>query len=340
VTERQASPEEIEQQIVRTRAEINQTIDALQAKLSPGQLLDRAIGYIKEGGGEFAGNFGRTVRDNPVPVALLGASMAWLMIAGRGRNVGGNGAARPWSGPESATVGTVFADEGRDASELTAAPATPVSSSQDIDGVGRGNGASGVAEPADEAGSRFEGAVHDARQGARELGDKASRLASSVGEAASRGFEGARQRTERYGGEARGKAEQARQAAGQFVRESPLVLGALALAAGATLAALLPTTRREDELMGEKSDELKDQVRAVASEQFDQAKEAAAAVREAAKEELSGLGKHRGPSESSSGQEGGRDQEVAAGTPGSDAQAESGSDAKPDTRPDPSTSQP
>lgn len=77
------SPEQLEQQIARTRAEIDVTLDAIQEKLSPGRLLDQVMDYTKENGGAFAGNLGRSVRDNPVPVALLGIGLGWLMFCRR-----------------------------------------------------------------------------------------------------------------------------------------------------------------------------------------------------------------------------------------------------------------
>jgi Protein of unknown function (DUF3618) len=77
------SPDQIEREIKDTRAEIDRTLGALQYKLSPGQLLDQALGYLKGGPGEFTANLGRSLRDNPLPVTLLGVSLGWLMLAPR-----------------------------------------------------------------------------------------------------------------------------------------------------------------------------------------------------------------------------------------------------------------
>ena len=73
------SPAEIERDIQVTRAEIDRTLDRLERKLSPGHLLDTAL----DGGGAFATNLGRTARDNPLPVMLLGCSLAWLAFGPR-----------------------------------------------------------------------------------------------------------------------------------------------------------------------------------------------------------------------------------------------------------------
>lgn len=81
-------PRDIQEDLAETRAGLDETIDALQQKLSPGQLFDQTLGYLRRPGGvpggtqEFFSNLSRTIRDNPVPVALIGAGLAWLMFSG------------------------------------------------------------------------------------------------------------------------------------------------------------------------------------------------------------------------------------------------------------------
>jgi hypothetical protein len=78
----------IERDLEHTRSRLDATIDALQQKLSPGQAVDEALTWFKEGGGaEFGRNLGRTVREHPMPVALIGVGLAWL-IASSGRERG------------------------------------------------------------------------------------------------------------------------------------------------------------------------------------------------------------------------------------------------------------
>src|SRR5687767_12453897 len=81
-TEAKKDPAMIERDIGETRQEVNQTLDALQAKLSPGQWMDRALGFVRENGSEFAQNLGGTIRENPIPVILTGIGVLW-MIASR-----------------------------------------------------------------------------------------------------------------------------------------------------------------------------------------------------------------------------------------------------------------
>jgi gas vesicle protein len=89
VTPGSADTNRIERDLEHTRARLDSTLDALQQKLSPGQMVDEAMNWFREGNGaEFGRNFGRNVRDNPIPVALIGIGVGWLLIGGgrRGRD--------------------------------------------------------------------------------------------------------------------------------------------------------------------------------------------------------------------------------------------------------------
>jgi hypothetical protein len=64
-------------------------------------------------------------------------------------------------------------------------------------------------------------------------------------------------------------AQKATSKAKDLLNEQPLLVAALGLAVGAVIAAALPATRRENELMGEASDSVKRAVSDAAVEQFD-----------------------------------------------------------------------
>ena len=74
------SSAEIEREIDRTRDRIESRARQLEDRLSPGQLLDQAMSRLKDSGPrDFVSNLGRDLRDNPLPVLLTGAGLAWLM---------------------------------------------------------------------------------------------------------------------------------------------------------------------------------------------------------------------------------------------------------------------
>lgn len=75
-------PEEIEDDIERTRSQIGGTLEELERRLSPDRLADQLVGYLR-GPNEFGANLARQVKANPIPVALIGIGVAWLLLAGR-----------------------------------------------------------------------------------------------------------------------------------------------------------------------------------------------------------------------------------------------------------------
>ncbi|HEX6266866.1 MAG TPA: DUF3618 domain-containing protein [Burkholderiales bacterium] len=76
-------PEEIQAEIARTRGDMDATLTAIEQRLTPGQLVDQGLDYLRNSGAnEFVGNLGGSVKNNPIPVALMGIGIAWLMATG------------------------------------------------------------------------------------------------------------------------------------------------------------------------------------------------------------------------------------------------------------------
>lgn len=87
MTEKNESPEQIEKNIEKTRSGIHHTLNTLEEKLSPGQLMDQAIQYIRNGAGKEAiSKISHSVQRHPVPVALTCAGVGWFLIANRTDN--------------------------------------------------------------------------------------------------------------------------------------------------------------------------------------------------------------------------------------------------------------
>jgi Protein of unknown function (DUF3618) len=95
---------ELEENIRRTRAELGLTLDALTHRLAPRQLLGKGIDMITEtiGKNGIVGmNIGEAVRANRLPLAIIGAGVAWLLA----RNLapsGNGGSDAPSSEPPAA----------------------------------------------------------------------------------------------------------------------------------------------------------------------------------------------------------------------------------------------
>ena len=75
-------PDELEAEADRTRARMAALLDELRQRMTPGQVIDQAIEYTTRGApAEYLRNLGREIRDNPLPLALIAAGIAWLAIA-------------------------------------------------------------------------------------------------------------------------------------------------------------------------------------------------------------------------------------------------------------------
>jgi ElaB/YqjD/DUF883 family membrane-anchored ribosome-binding protein len=109
---------------------------------------------------------------------------------------------------------------------------------------------SGSAGRQDEGG--FGGTAKRLVEGARGTVEGASGWAADSYERAARSATYARRRSAVELG-------RGRDTVGQFVEENPIMVGVVGLAAGLLVGALLPGTRRENELLGRYADEVRDQ---------------------------------------------------------------------------------
>lgn len=75
--------QEIRREIDDARADIQETIDTLEHRLSPTELLDRVWSRVRDGGGAAVGG---ALRAHPIPAALLGTGLAWLAFELARRN--------------------------------------------------------------------------------------------------------------------------------------------------------------------------------------------------------------------------------------------------------------
>ena len=75
--------DQLRREAEQSRAQLTQTLEELRARITPGQVVDQLADYAGDrGAGEFFRNLGRQALNNPLPVTLMGAGLAWLMLAG------------------------------------------------------------------------------------------------------------------------------------------------------------------------------------------------------------------------------------------------------------------
>jgi len=75
------SPDLILTEIEQTRSLMDSTLEAIEQRLTPGELLDQGMNYLRNSGGrEFITNLGASVKSQPLPASLVGIGLAWLMV--------------------------------------------------------------------------------------------------------------------------------------------------------------------------------------------------------------------------------------------------------------------
>ncbi|HEY8697048.1 MAG TPA: hypothetical protein VIM02_05480 [Rhizomicrobium sp.] len=266
------------------RAHISELLDELRYRATPGEIMDQFLGW--EDGREIARNFGRQVRDNPLPLALIGAGVAWLMLSDGVRQPArvplhdGLDDYEGFHGYESAANGL-----GRRAKRTMRKASDSVRS---------------VKDSASELSQRAKDTAADLGEGAQSALDSARETASGVADNVQAGYGKAKQAVseaadsvadtasdawEKSTDLAQRTADTVTQTASNLNRlahEQPLLVAGIGLAVGMAIGAVVPMSEAEHRLMGEPSDKLKDSASDLASEGYEKAKAVAEDALEAA----------------------------------------------------------
>lgn len=271
------NPKALEREADEARESLRSTVDALSNRLSPGELLDQALGMAREHGGEFGKNLGAQVKHNPVPLLLTGVGITWLMAASSSPKYAASASPERYgAGPQTLGVGA------------TAHPpnmgTTTGNPEEDSGGASTGER---LKQGAFDARDKVRGSAHAATDKVRDAGENLSAKAQSAKESLSS------QATEWQQG-AQYRAHQLQRSFEDTLQEQPLLLGALGMALGAGLGALFPSTEREDRVMGRTRDQVVERGQQAAAEQYEKGRqvveETAGKVRESVSESPSGSG--------------------------------------------------
>ena len=159
------SPEEIEREIERERAELSSTLDTLTDKFSVDRVVRTSQDYITEHGGELAANFARTVKETPTAAVLTAIGIGWMILGNQRQRVVEYRDRSP--GRSDYGRGTDYGQESYDRPEYRATSA----SAYDATGYGSTRSTSGAATGG-EGGGDFDDrvAAADARMRASATG--------------------------------------------------------------------------------------------------------------------------------------------------------------------------
>jgi ElaB/YqjD/DUF883 family membrane-anchored ribosome-binding protein len=306
---------EIRSHIEQTRADMSETIEAIQERLNPQNIKEQAREQVREQYEEIKAtvrdatigkaeamvrNAGDTVnearhtmmdtiRENPIPAALVGIGLGWLIMNGRSTS------SRRSSRRDSRYYGDRYRGQYYGGQTYV---------SQDYGDQYRGQyyenrpsyataGYTTGARVYDEPGmlERGQQATSGAMQRAQEkASDVASRVQESVGDLADRGQETvgnimsqAQDTASNIANQAQYQAQRVEDRFQQTLHENPLAVGAIALAVGAAVGLALPQTERENQLMGEARDNLLEQAQSMAQDTVEKVQQVASEVTDQAK---------------------------------------------------------
>ncbi|MDX1003868.1 DUF3618 domain-containing protein [Sinorhizobium medicae] len=284
------SAAELQREIEADRQRIEEKLHEIQERMSPGELMDELLEYAKtSGGSEYLSNLGVALKSNPIPVALMGVSLAWLIAnpasrAPRHEEQDDDYPLAPVRGSVR-RVGPVESSFGERYSHFTDESGSRFRALTDDAGRRAGHFIDpagkvyrGFADAAgkqiedirDETGALFDEASGWASRTWRQVSAAAGRMSASV-TGAGRSFADSMQ------GAGRSLEEQGAQlnaAILRHFRDQPLVGGALAFAAGATIGAALPHSEAEDAAMGGMAEDMRSNISARANAGVAQAMEA------------------------------------------------------------------
>src|SRR5690606_6923458 len=112
---------------------------------------------------------------------------------------------------------------------------------------------------------RLHGGMESAKSAAGAVGDGAARARHAIGDTVSHTGERVRYASERM----RARGGRMREGFGRMLEEQPLLVGAIGIAIGAALGAILPRTESEDRLLGETRDSAARQLKERATEAYE-----------------------------------------------------------------------
>ncbi len=340
MSENTSDPDRIERDLDQTRSRLGSHLSELQERLSPGQVIDDVMAYFRGSeGADFGRNLLESVRANPLPAALTGIGVAWLMASNSrpataagstGSSVGYAGRERT-AAPASRRVhvyrgpsGSIASSHGDDvaarvrAAELGVTRQTGEAEHAYSARMDEARGkAMGLARQAQESAESFGQRIRDALQSAKQtvaesagslresagnLRDQASSAASSAAASMGDVAHGASQGISQYAGSAAQSVSGAAQSASDVLArggrragaaggdlvsslvESPVLLGALGLAAGAMLGILLPQSEQEEAALGDIAGQARETASGLAQEAADRGGKVAEAVIDAGRE--------------------------------------------------------
>jgi gas vesicle protein len=267
---------EIRESIEQTRADMTETIDELQERLSPSHLKEQVkeqvieqykqaretvreatigkvedmVDRVSDTMYETRRSIVDTVTGNPIPSALVGIGLAWLWM--NRRNDSGSARRR-------------YDDRYRSAPRYDEnGPRYRSGEGSDFDTDTSRHFANKAGNAVSEVAGQIQGAASN-------LAGKARATVSGV-------VDQAQESAGHFADVAQHQAQRVEQGFNAALRENPLAIGAVALALGTAVGLAVPQTRKENEWMGEARDTLVDKAQSVSQDAMEKVQQVAQKV--------------------------------------------------------------
>ena len=298
------SSDAIKADIEQTRSEMSQKINQIQDRLDPTRLKEQAqetvrsavtdstdaiVGFVRSNAGDFGYTVVDTIKRNPVPAALVGIGLGWMIFKSFSssssdwqdnddytygeRYNGGRNAGRGYS-QSNQQYGANYGDQSRysyeeggqyQAGSRYGGAQSSGYSAQSSYGSGYSGGSSGQEEQ-----GRVSQVVQSAQEKASDVLDQARDTAGQLTGQVQETAQQAGQYVQEKVGQVREQAQQTLQGTGsqvqRTVENNPVPFGVAALVAGVLVGLALPSTQAENQIMGEKRDQLIDNAQSVAQD--------------------------------------------------------------------------
>jgi ElaB/YqjD/DUF883 family membrane-anchored ribosome-binding protein len=271
------SSSEIASDIRERRNRMDTTLDELSNQFTVRSIVNSVLDWfasreVSMPGGGVAKNAYRNVayqvRKHPLPAVLVGTGVVWMIIDAASEDEGQTSSARgdvdDRRTPGAFKEGPHLLEKAQTKLGQAKHAASEVAGAAKEKASALGEKASALGEKASAIGEVASGAAENLTRRAQDVYSQGRSTAARVGEGMQQGY--------------RSGAEQLEVA----MREYPLAVAIGFAAAGALFGVLLPRTRREDELMGEKSDQLLDATKEKGQELLERGKAVAERVAETA----------------------------------------------------------
>ncbi len=279
---------QIKADIDRTRAAMDRTVDAIAGKLTPQQLLFEAMGVFKDGSSALATRVIQTAREHPVPATIIGIGLGLLFTErarggsaigksatdgdGRNRNVGFSGYGAYAGGEPSVRTEGGFTSTMKD----------KTAEMKDSVGETAAHVKEQAAHVKDQVRAQAGHLKDQVAAGTNHVRESAGHLREQVAEGAGR----VREQAGQVPAFARQQWHDAQLGFWQTMDQKPFAIGIAALAAGVAAGLSVPSTRKEQELMGETRDRLLDQAKDFGREAVDKGKQVARVATDVVKTEV------------------------------------------------------